>query len=218
MERSALSPLETSELVSVTLMAGTVGAHVGILFRANDQGSLSYVSLEFHHALKVEGKAPDDAIRLVCSVPMEAQSDVRAIARRFSDRYRKDGKVPYAFAVEDATITGDGSLTLGRSLGLTCATMVLALFSAANVQLIEHETWNAASVERRAEDAAAQTKLVGYLRHYDADHAKLVEATIGCTRFRAEEVAAASAGPSIPAPFSVAAPAGAELLARVSGC
>lgn len=116
----------------------------------------------------------------------------------------------------DAAILSDGSVTLGESLGLTCATFLLALFDAAQVKLLALGSWDTdRTAERCDEDEAAQRQIVLHLRSHDPGHARLVEQDVGCTRVRAEEVAAASGMTERPADFARVEPEGRSVLSRL---
>lgn len=97
-------------------------------------------------------------------------------------------------------------------------TFIDLVFAHAHVTLLDEATWETGrSPERRAEDEAAQRRLVKYLRQTvgAAKHAELVEKEIPCTRIRAEEVAAASGMTGHPIPFARVEPEGARILAVV---
>ena len=173
--------------------------HVGVLQRTDGQ-PVRVVHLAFHHLLKeeaasdrwgwVETDIVDDKLRLVA-----------AFARRVH-RSHQDGKVPYALRLAATRLNHQGRLLLGTSeRGLTCATFVILVFREMGVDLIDPYTWEQRSVERVAEDTAAQIALVDLLRKMDPTHAAAVEAEVGCLRFRPEEVAAASANPPRPVEF-----------------
>jgi hypothetical protein len=117
-----------------------------------------------------------------------------------------------------AHFSATGALELNGSLGLTCATFLDLVFAHAHVTLLDAATWEEGrSPERRAEDAAAQRRLVTYLRQMAgaAEHAELVAKEVPCTRIRAEEVAAASGMTGHPIPFARAELEGARILAAV---
>ena len=129
--------------------------------------------------------------------------------------------VPYALHPRNSLIDTDGTTALGESLGLTCATFVMRLFASARVPLLAESTWDSGrSAERQARDAIAQQIIVQYLgqsnRPAASGHAALVAKDVGCTRIRAEEVAAASGMKERPVNYPAAEAAGSELLAEVS--
>lgn len=184
------SPAQISGRAAVSIEPTEIGCHIGVFYVANDAGDVRHLHLAFHHALRDE--IPASRERSV--VPALAGTDLSTVATfaRLVARRNADGRVPYALK-DGARLNADGGVDLRGALGLTCATFVMELFRAADVVLLDEATWHAGrSAEREEEDRAAQAKLVGYLRSRNAVHAGLVEGEVGCTRFRSEEVAAAS--------------------------
>lgn len=141
---------------------------------------------------------------------------VRSLATLVANRHA-DGHVPYALRAANATFArSSGEIRLNESIGFTCSTFVLRLFSSTGITLIDEPTWETGRSEARIEeDTAAQKKLVEFLRDRDPAHAAAVEREIGCTRIRAEEVAAASASTKPPVTFSDVVEVGARLLASL---
>ncbi|HSO00783.1 MAG TPA: hypothetical protein VLS89_20970 [Candidatus Nanopelagicales bacterium] len=203
----------------VTMMKGAVGAHVGLLYRADHEGTRRHLHLADHFSLRDDLTAPSDAFWVVPGLDEFALADVRASARLIARRH-EDGRVPYAFRQADARFDETGTLRLNQSLGLTCSTFVRLVFARAGVELVDAETWDLGrSAERRREDEAAQSRLVSYLRRRpDAQqHAERVEQEIGCTRIRAEETAVASGMKGHPISFARAEPQGRHVLGVVLG-
>jgi hypothetical protein len=199
----------------VTVMRSPVGAHVGILYRADDDGARRHLHLAWHFRLQNDTAPPVEAFWVEPRLDELELSDVRASARLIAQR-QQDGLVPYAFRALDARFDSAGTLQLNKSLGLTCATFVILVFDHAGIALLEMRTWNHdRSVERKREDDAAQSRLVGYLQGFDKQHAKLVEAEVGCTRIRAEEVAAASGMTGHPITFARAESVGRRVLEAI---
>jgi hypothetical protein len=163
--------------------------------------------------LEDEQAPPADAFWIEPRLDEFALADLRASASLIARR-RQDGRVSYAFRSGDARFNPAGTLELGRSLGLTCATFIVLVFDHANIKLLEATTWDQArSSDRRREDEAAQSRLVDYLRKSDAhQHAELVAGEVGCTRIRAEEVAAASGMTGHPITFARVEPQGRYVL------
>lgn len=198
---------------AITVMEGAVGAHVGILYVADDEGRRRHLHLAWHNQLKDEESPSDDAFWIEPAMDELVLSDVRASAALIARRH-KDNRVPYAFHVADAAFDPKGILQLGNSRGLTCATFVLLVFAHVNFQLLDAGTWDRdRSPERKKEDEEAQKFLTKQLRRVDETHADLVAKEIGCTRIRAEEVAAASGIAGHPIAFLTAQPHGRHLLA-----
>ena len=201
----------------ITVMEGAVGAHVGILYRADDEGARRHLHLAWHFLLKNEAAPLADALWVEPHLDELALADLRASAHLIAKR-QEDGRVPYALRSADAEFSHAGVLQLNKSVGLTCATFVILVFSHAHIELVDKTTWDhGRSMERKLEDDTAQARLVGYLRkERDAQkHADLVEADVGCTRIRAEEVAAASGMTGQPITFGRAESQGRHVLRSV---
>jgi len=219
-EAVTLTPVTTSPKADavVTVCKSPVGAHVGLSYRVDDDGARRHLHLAFHFRLR-DDEAPDvNALWVTPRLDEVALADVRASAHLIARRY-KNGRVPYAFRQGAAHFSATtGALELNGSLGLTCATFLDLVFAHAHVPLLDAATWEEGrSPERRAEDEAAQRRLVTFLRGNDgaAKHADLVEKEVPCTRIRAEEVAAASGMTGHPIPFVRAEPEGVRILAAV---
>lgn len=200
----------------VTAMAGAVGAHVGIWYRADDEGTRRHLHLAWHHRLMDEPDLEASALWVEPMLDEFEAADVSTSARLIASRHR-DGLVPYGLRLA-AGFNPDGALQLNGGLGLTCATFVMRVFEHASVPLLDEKTWDSRrSAERVREDEEAQSALVRHLRERPQSHrhALLVEQEVGCTRFRAEEVAAASGLSGRPAPFARVEPQGRKVLAAV---
>lgn len=205
-EAITLTPVATAPVADavVTVCESPVGAHVGLSYRVDDAGARRHLHLAFHFLLKNDDAPVADALWVAPRLDEIALADVRASAQLIARRH-EDGRVPYA-------------LELNGSLGLTCATFLELVFAHAHVPLLDAATWEEGrSPERQAADKAAQQRLVDYLGGIAgaAKHAELVKKEIGCTRIRAEEVAAASGMTGHPISFACAEPEGARILATV---
>lgn len=202
----------------VTVMKGAVGAHVGILYRVDDEGTRRHLHLAWHFKLMDEAIPPtDDVFWIEPCLDDLALADLRASARLIAKR-QQDGRVPYAFRPADARFNPAGTLQLNQSHGLTCATFIILVFVHASINLLDATTWDQdRSSERRREDDAAQVRLADYLRKEPEaqKHAELVAGEVGCTRIRAEEVAAASGMTRHPITFARAEPQGRHVLGVV---
>jgi hypothetical protein len=121
--------------------------------------------------------------------------------------------LPIGLAIRDAGAGEGGVIDLRTSLGLTCSSFVLVLFQAARVPLLDARSWDSdRSPPHVAADEAAQRTIVEALRRQDPAPASRVERDVGCTRVRAEEVAAASTFALRPASFREVEPVGREVL------
>jgi hypothetical protein len=112
-------------------------------------------------------------------------------------RYRESGKLPYGFRLGNTHFDAEGRLVLGaRARGLTCATLLVAVFRRVGIELIDENTWPV----RTAEDL---TELAGISSAFEATVYEVLrmELTSGCIRIRPEEVVASCAC-ALPAAFS----------------
>jgi hypothetical protein len=199
----------------VTIKRGSLGAHVGIRYRADDDGNWNHAHLEFHHKFKVEEHIDNDVGWITQSLTEDELSDVATIVRLVARRYI-EGRIPYAFGLDGQHLQDDGSIVLGHRLGLTCATFVLLLFRHAHIELVQTSSWDERTPERRVEDVHAHEFLLKHLRRRDSDHARNVEAQgVDVVRIRAEEVAAASGLAPHPVPFARAERVGKALLSQL---
>jgi len=177
-------------LSAVSLSPGAIGAHVGILYASGADGT-RHLHLAFHHQLTVEpwDRAGPGWISPGYLDPLGA---VRTLAALVASRHA-DGEVAYALDPADAQVdSSSGEVRLNQSIGLTCSTFILRLFTAAGLPLVDESTWATRSAARIVEDTKAQETLVSFLEKRDEAHAARVRQQIGCTRIRAEEVAYAS--------------------------
>lgn len=185
--------------------------HIGILHCGVSQAEVLLLHLAWHCDLRND--APRDFLVWI-DPPIH---DVRA--RQLAAFCRKVArpnaqKIPYALSPPNDcfdTSTGD-FLLRPATIGLTCATFVMAVFQAVGLQLIEASSWPA-----RPEDEVWQRKILGLLaaKGADAEHVKRVEREVGASRFRPEEVGGAAAHEPWPAKFEDAARLAQEILERL---
>lgn len=201
----------------VSVMKGAVGAHVGLLYLADDSGTRRHLHLAFHYRLANDSPPPADAFWVEPHLDELEIADVRASARLIARRHQ-DGRVPYALHSRGARFNESGGLELNKSRGLTCATFVLLVFEHANIILLDAATWEQGrSADRTREDTDAQARLVSLLREYPNGRAQaeLIASDVGCMRIRAEEVAAASGMPGRPISFAGAERQGHRVLKEI---
>jgi hypothetical protein len=120
------------------------GAHVGVVYRAANSHRL------LHQAWHCSSRDEELAEYVRCAdmpllwVPPGLNEDEQADLRTHSvlvAQHFKDGGIPYAFQARNASISPQGNVNLGESLGLTCATFVMRLFAAARVHLLLEDSW-----------------------------------------------------------------------------
>jgi hypothetical protein len=210
------APTEAA-VVTVELNDDHTTAHVGLLYQSNEDETPQHLHLAWHMRLQNDSAAPLEAYWVKPHRTADELEAVADTAHLVATQYQ-DGGVPYAFDPADARFTPDGTLQRDQSRGLTCATFLVVLFEYAGIHLVERTTWEQhRSAERRREDEKFQRKLVEHLRRTPDHraHADLIASEVGCTRFRAEEVAAASGMTGHPVPFARAEPAGRRVLAML---
>lgn len=218
--------------VFALLHRSSVGAHVALCYRAGTDAGHRVLEQAWHFDTRDQTledflKSAPRCLPVRGVEPTALDEDERDALRAACARVaRHVGQVtlPYALNARDARIGEDGSVSLGTAQGLTCATFLLCVFEVARVQLLDTSTWDTGRSEaRQREDQKAQETIVAGLRitaGREADpqtrdayrrHAAAVEAEVGCTRIRAEEVAAASGLGPLPADYATTEPAGQRL-------
>lgn len=194
---------------AVALIAGAVGLHTGLLFRAAD-GETRVLHLAMH--LRLESGTCE---KWVCADPGLDAIELDSVAGFCTLLNARRPRLPYGFRLGESRLDESGRFVAGANeTGLTCATFVVAVFEWAKVPLIDVSTW-----EVRTDDQEAQRELVEVLaRSRDAtkEHIAAVKREVGCIRVRAEEVAASSTMSVRPVSFTDAAQIGKEVLAEFS--
>jgi hypothetical protein len=214
---SSFAHIDHAAVAIMPLGAGR--SHVGLLFRENEEKgrAIRLLHLAFHHRLRdddpAELRAPIEQLAWIeTKIPPERLEMVAAMCRLVRERQRSRQEVPYALRYARTRFDGKGDLVLGAGEhGLTCATFVLAVFDAAQLALVEVETW-----PTRPEDRAWQEEIVRILRGMKGvsnEHIEAVGREVGCARFRPEEVAGASSHPAPPVGFELAESAAAQIRA-----
>lgn len=198
----------------VFVMKGVVGAHVGIDY-SDAEGARRHIHLAGHHRLTDEPMHMDGRAWVETQIDELMLQDVATVARQIA-RKHAEHRIPYGFDLKGPDFDAQGRLDLKGGLGLTCATFVLKVFARGRVELLSLASWNSDRSDARIqEDNDAQHELIKTFRHRDEAHFARVEAQVGSTRVRAEEVAAASTLANLPAPYAEVEPLGRALLDAV---
>lgn len=186
------------------------GEHVGVLWR-DDDGALLRLHLASDRDLRSDAPS-DDADAVPSPLEPERLAQVAQMCRRVWRRHQHR-KVRYGFRYDRSHFERSGELRLGPDeVGLTCATLVLAVYRSVGLELLRLDEWPA-----REEDAARWATLLAMLEAHgvDAAHLKALRGQTNARRYRPGEVAA---GSSVPPPCSFAeASSRARSLARVRG-
>lgn len=166
-------------------------AHAGILYRWNKQ--VWFFELQGHRQLNDEPVKNDPSRpSMVWVEPKLAQERVRLVANRCKLIFRKhqENKIPYGFRYSRTAFDEGGILRLGDGeVGLTCATIVDAVFAAEKIPLLDPEKWDPPDNE----DRQSRRLLIAVIRKSDPERAAVLEGEIDAPRIRPEEVVAAAA-------------------------
>lgn len=187
--------LDCLQYSAVAIIGDQDSRHLGLFYRDPLKGEICLLHLmvynlrnddpSFPHYKKFLWDFPD--------IPEERQSDLAAKALLVRDENQK-GRVPYGFSLPDGFFDqATGEMLLGpEKVGLTCATLVLALFHMIGIQLIDYSSWKS-----RPDDEKEQKKLIGILtsKKYDPVYIKAVERQANGFRYRPEEVMASALTP-----------------------
>lgn len=202
---------------AVTLGPSPVHTHAGVLYQHAEDGAVRHLHLAWHHRLYDESGLPEGGGWIEPTLPAHVLDNVAFVAGLVAKR-AEHGTVPYGLALARAHLDDNGGVVLDGELGLTCATFVMIVFARVGVILLDRITWDTLpDAARRREDETHQKLLVAHLRRTPGarDHADRVANEVGCTRFRAEEVAAATALSPIPVSYALTEPVGRALLPHV---
>jgi hypothetical protein len=194
--------------LAILVMRTHDGLHTGILHR--NRGHLYVLDQVWHKMLRSE-LIDRDYPCVIPSMEPEEINDLTAIYRLIHTRKLQRGswqELPYAFRYPTGTgVNKYGEVILGEGVGLTCATLVVAVFEAARVPFVDLTGW----VER-PDDEPRFRKLLDLMRDgipgfappAEPEHIARVEAELPCIRFRPEEAAAAGMTDRRPVTFDQA--------------
>lgn len=180
--------------------------HAGILYRT-DQGA-NVLNLGFQDRLYVDWGWP----RLWSAPDCEPELLFHAAAtcRRIWELFVKEKKFPYGIGFGGSSFDETGRLVLAAGAkGLTCATLVLAVFKSANIDLVDGPSWPV----RKVDDLA----FLDLLRPFaEKEHMELLAAEVeaGVKRIWPDEVVGACAC-ALPAKFEPARSAADALLVKL---
>lgn len=211
-------PIDSSQYVAVVLgVPPSGGRHIGIWYRADDDGNPNTLHLAWHCMLENVASPPAYfTLWVKSSYPAPRLRQAAAYIRRV---WTANGRsaIPYSFSSPNDSLDPEtGAFLLGPTrLGLTCASFVLAVFHGARLPLINYATW----VADRPGDREWQEWIIEQLESRGADrqHIEHLRSEIGAVRFRPEEVAAGAALAPPPADFGTASVLGEQIVTRLSG-
>lgn len=127
-------------LAAVALLANDIGYHLGVIYRNNGATTTKVIHLAWHHRLKDEPTTEVWAW-VPSDIDTDRLADAAALCRLIARNPAKK-KAPYGFEFGDSGIDAKGAVFIGgSSVGLTCATFVLALFRRIGIELLDVSTW-----------------------------------------------------------------------------
>lgn len=171
--------------------------HVGIVYRDPDDNHPYFLHLAWHNRLRRDDyeEAPKAGQHLWISPPFDEidLSNMVSVCRNVWMANR-DGKIPYGFSDYSEFFDPQTLRKVERpdTVGLTCATFVLAAFKQSLIDLIKPETW---AVRPDDQDWREQILHALLESNVDQDHVDLVATQIANLRYRPTDVAAASLTP-----------------------
>jgi hypothetical protein len=215
------SPADPVPSLAVFVMAHATGTHTGILHRV--KGQLHILDLLWHQKLRA-APVPQNQHHFVSpELEDEEINDIRAMCRLIHRRHEASPLlIPYAFRLGQDVYFDQtsGELILKDGLGLTCSTLVLAIFRSVRVAFIDQRNWVMRCddiVRYRHYIAMMEQGIPGFAPAADADHIQKLKASLPCDRVRPEEVAAAFLYDRSPLPdFTVVEPGGRWVVAQLN--
>ena len=166
-------------------------AHAGILYRSKKE--IRFFELRTHRKLTDEPIKDDHRRPSIVWVEPRIQPEraTLVIAKcRLVMKHYKENTLPYGFRYSRTSFDEHGTLHLGSSeVGLTCATIVDAVFTSEGLRLLDPSKWPPPDDE----DKRLRRAVIADIRTRDPEHAALLEAEIDAPRIRPEEVVAAAA-------------------------
>ena len=205
--------------LAILILLTESGTHTGLLYRFELQ--LYVLDLLWHERFRVAPTRNDHHF-VVPDLLEEEVIEVAAACQLIVLRRRQRGPqlLKYGFGLpKDPIVNRDGEILFGGSVGLTCATLVLAIFEAVRIPFVDYADWVA-----RPEDDARHRRLLGMIRTgipgqippADAAHIDKMEKELPCIRVRPEEVAAIGLCDQRPAKLSQVEPIGKLIIKLIS--
>lgn len=168
---------------------GAAWAHAGVLYRS--KAGVFLLELATHRTLRVL-PASAKGLPLVWTEPNLPEERARMIISKCNLVLKRHGQnaIPYGFRFERSSFDPSGSLRLGpKEIGLTCSTIVLAVFASERVQLVDPTSWPSPDEA----DKRDRERLIVSVAGRDPEHAQRLRMDVDAPRIRPEEVVAAGA-------------------------
>lgn len=165
--------------------------HVGMVFKERVKGKLNLLHLAAHYDLRCDPLKKK--YKCILSEYFDAD-ELDFFAETAARVWEKNevNKIPYGFRYSGASdFNGDLSFKDSPGAGLTCATFILAFFSALGYEIVDIADW-----ELRPDDAKWQSQIYGDLREsLTPEESSKMKTSIGeAFRYRPEEVAGSYGG------------------------
>lgn len=187
-------PATTASALGVAISVSDPSAqqlHLGLIYP--EDGSSKVVHLWWHCRVANEPLNESKPIWWWVSidVPEDRMEAIAGVCRRIIKRAENGiSEIKYATRYEGGIFKEDGSVSLvGKEVGLTCATFVLAILHWAQLVPLRLDSW-----EARSGDLEWHARIVQVLKDTSGvseEHLRAVEEEKGCARFRPADVAAA---------------------------
>jgi hypothetical protein len=174
------------------------GLHVGLLHRQEDASSFQVLHLCDHK--KLVNRAPSIEKFPIWIDPPLDETSLMTVAwwcRRIFELHGND-KMPYGFSDPNAFFDADGQM-IPNTVGLTCATLVLAIFHQVGIPLLKYP-W-----PQRQTDMEFWNRMKDHIAETNPEQAARMEKDGIRCRYHPREVAgAASVADKRPVPFEMA--------------
>jgi len=154
---------------------------------------IRFFELKTHRKLSDEPITDDPArpgiVWVEPRIPPERALLLKAKCQLVSQLHQEKG-FPYGFRYSRTAFDTQGMLRLGPGeVGVTCATIVDAIFASEGMPLLDPSRWPPPDND----DKSLRRGVIADIRKRDREHADVLEAEIDAPRIRPEEVVAAAA-------------------------
>lgn len=176
----------TSEVVVSIERNSPHQRHLGMICYSASQGTTKLLELKDHKKLAFDDPKPDTPFVRI-SLPKRAHRQLIQWCRQVY-LVNEVGGVEFGFEGPVGALDPDTARYLEANHGgLTCSSLILAVFHAYGTPIIDYTSW-----PLRGADTKWQEKFLEWLKTYFPPHAQKAAAGVGSVRYRPEEVAAAA--------------------------
>ncbi|SDM28434.1 hypothetical protein [Ensifer sp. YR511] len=213
----ALNAGQFENVNGVGLAIGRTGPaqnHVGILYHTDTEPRLLH--LRWHYLLSDDSPYDQPWKEFLWADLNLEDEENRAVLSAFIATVwmNHNGDIPYGFSFDGSAFNADGTFVsppVGQ--GLTCATFIVHVLSAAGFSLLDITTW-----QDREGDEEWRAKIIGWLEQGDKvpkAHLDALRQDDSAIRIRPEDVMAAGIASPWPVSFGDASAIAGELLAEL---